>query len=450
MTHPSVPVRPRPPARRRPTLIGSGILLLLFGVVAWYGGRQTWGHYHWRQAQRANLAHDFAKAREHLSRCLTAWPEDQTTHLYLAQTLRRAGQLDAARLALREADRLGGPATGVDLEYLLLDMQEGDLAVAPVLQQRALAGDPNESQIFEALVKGYLQEHHWPEAAQLATVWLERQPHDWQPWYLRGLALKSAQVSGGSAGLDRAREDLRHAVELKPDHADARLLLADLLDLANMPREALAHYEIYRQSRPDDPAAVVGQAGCRLAIGQLRSARDILDEWFATHQDAPAQAYFLRARVELDLDGEPERVLSWLQRTVMLAPHHDDAHHNLGLVLRRLNRNEEALQHEDQCREIRRTIERLRRVSIEIAQKKEDPDLRYQAGVLQMRLGSEERALLWWRSALQDDPAHKATHQALADHYERTGQRRQAAEHRALAEGKTPPAANKPEFSRRR
>ncbi len=433
-------------SRRWELMVGGLVLAAGLGVAGWY----AWGLYHWRQAQQAHAQLDFGRARAHLARCLKVWPGSGDAHLLMARSCRRAGDFPEARDHLKKADQLGADTNDLDLEYVLLDAEDGDiLAAQRVLLGRVKARDPNELLILEALTKGCLKAHYLPEAVVWAGMWLERRPDDVQALYARGSALKSGQLQPQSPGLELAKQDFRRLLALQPDHSEARGQLAELLEMGGAHPEALEHFDRYRQVRPDDPKALVGQVRCLRALGRIADARTTLESWFAKQRQAPADAYVLRALVELELDGKPEDALAWLQQAVAQAPNHDDAHHNLALVLRRLGRSEEAQRHEATVRDIRRTLERLHSVCVDIAKNVSSADRRHEAGLLHMKLGDEERALLWWLSALQDDPNHQPTHEVLAEFFEKKGERSRAAEHRARARGLKPVETN-PASPRRR
>jgi Tfp pilus assembly protein PilF len=51
-------------------------------------------------------------------------------------------------------------------------------------------------------------------------------------------------------------------------------------------------------------------------------------------------------------------------------------------------------------------------------------------GMIFLRNGREKDGVAWLQTALQVDPSHAATHQALADYFERKGMKSEAAEHR--------------------
>ena len=57
---------------------------------------------------------------------------------------------------------------------------------------------------------------------------------------------------------------------------------------------------------------------------------------------------------------------------------------------------------------------------------------RFEAGSILLRVGEEEEGLRWLRSALRVDPTHRPTHRALADYYQRKGDKEQAEKHRKM------------------
>jgi Tfp pilus assembly protein PilF len=63
----------------------------------------------------------------------------------------------------------------------------------------------------------------------------------------------------------------------------------------------------------------------------------------------------------------------------------------------------------------------------------DDPKLRREAGLICLRYGKEPEGLRWLLSALEAAPRDEPTHAALADYYERQGDRRRAEAHRRLA-----------------
>jgi Flp pilus assembly protein TadD len=79
-------------------------------------------------------------------------------------------------------------------------------------------------------------------------------------------------------------------------------------------------------------------------------------------------------------------------------------------------------------------LTRLAAVTSHVAHVPHDPAPRCEAGLTMMRNGQqEEEGLRWLASALELDPGHAATHQALGDFYDKAGDPARATLHHGLA-----------------
>jgi tetratricopeptide (TPR) repeat protein len=264
--------------------------------------------------------------------------------------------------------------------------------------------------------------HRWDEALRWATAWVERHPDEWPSWFYRGQAYQLRRA------LKQAIADFQRVIELKPDHAEARLHLAGTYTLEGQFQLALTQYQAYLQSRPDDPDGLLGVANCHYSLGQYEAARSALDA-LLDRQDDHAAGLLLRAKVEI-VTGSPADALKWLQRAETLAPAETDIVHTLALVARQLGQPEAAQKYEARLQELRQQIDRLETLRKQIQDEPENLTPRYEAGVTALRLRREEEAAEWFQSVLRLDPKHVPTHQALAEHFEAAGDRKRAAYHR--------------------
>jgi len=417
--------------RSRPTvtvllLIGC---LALIGTVGYLVAVQVYGGQRWRQARQAVERDDLRAGREHLEACLEIWPTSAEVHFQLARLCRRAGDFDAARDHLKKADDLDWVRDLVDLEYLLSRAQSGAIrAVEETLLTRLRQGHAEERLILEALVKGYLQVNLLSDAFHWATVWLERHPDDWQPYYLRGLSLERAWMLNVAAN---ASEDYKRALDRKPELTDARLRLGEILVRENRYHDALTHLEIYRRHDPDDPAVVAATARCLRALGRGDEARELLDAWLPSHA-GHGTVCLIRGQLELDRD-ELDPACEWLFRPETLALSSIEAHQILGQVYRRLGRQAEAQEREELGRRLDEDVRRLHELTTQSLTNPKDLFVRIEAGTILLRQGQDQDAARWLLSALQEDPNHKPTHQALAELYAKMGDHRRARDHRRKA-----------------
>ena len=80
-------------------------------------------------------------------------------------------------------------------------------------------------------------------------------------------------------------------------------------------------------------------------------------------------------------------------------------------------------------------IERLIEITTkEMDAKPRDVGLHYEIGAIFLRNGQEQTGVVWLKRALKLDSKHRPTHKLLAEYYEKTGDKKRAAEHRKLAE----------------
>src|SRR5207247_9471432 len=117
-----------------------------------------------------------------------------------------------------------------------------------------------------------------------------------------------------------------------------------------------------------------------------------------------------------------------------------DFSYSLAPGLEQLGKHREAEEVLARLKRVETDLARMADLSRQIARTPHDPALRCEAGVILMRNGLEDEGRRWLESALAEDPRHAATHEALADYYERTGDAERAAEHRQVVSAGTGPA----------
>ena len=104
--------------------------------------------------------------------------------------------------------------------------------------------------------------------------------------------------------------------------------------------------------------------------------------------------------------------------------------YSLYQCLESLGKHQEAAEVLAKLKRVETDLAHMADLSRAIARTPHDPALRCEAGLVLLRNGLESEGLRWLESALGEDPGHVATHQALAEHYERTGNSKLAAQHR--------------------
>jgi tetratricopeptide (TPR) repeat protein len=409
--------------RSRRLLVLLAALLVLLGLGA---GAHLWAHWHYRQGQQALGRRDFAGAQHHFTQCLKVWPDSSAVHLLAARAARKAGAFDDTERFLRRCRELGGDDEAVTLEHLLLRVQRGRLAeVERQLAARVLQGHPDSVLILEVLTVAYLHTYQLVAAQECLRRWLELEPDRLEAWLLR------ARVFERLNNATEALASYRRVVELDPDNDDARLQMAGHLANGNEVQEALAQFEYLRRNQGDTPSVLKGLACCRRALNQPEEARRLLEAVLAENpRDWRALGERGRLALQYESAAEAEK---WFRQAVAVAPHESDVNYSLYQCLEQLGKHQEAAEVLAQLKRVETDLARIADLSSAIARTPHDAALRCEAGTILLRNGLESEGLRWLESALGEDPAHAATHQAFADYYERVGDSERAAQHRWLA-----------------
>jgi Tfp pilus assembly protein PilF len=401
-------------------------LAVLLGLSAGQAlAAHLWAGKHDRQAREALARGDFEQAQQHLARCAKVWIWGAETRLLQARAARLAGEYDQAETYLRDSAELGTPPETVTVERLLRRAQQGELAgVEAPLVGRVLQGHPDAVLILEVLTPAYLANYQLVQARECVRLWLEREPDRAKVWALR------AKVFEFSKDKEQVRASYRRLVELDPDNLDYRLTLAGLLTDWD-PRAALEHFTHVRARRGDSSSLWTGLARCHLNLGRPEEARRLLDAVLAEHPD-DWTALFERARLAQET-GSGEEAEAYFRRAAALKPYELGILHGLHTCLERLGKRREADEVQARVERVKSDLARIAELTRTVVSRPGDPDPRCEVGKVLMRNGLEAEGLGWLATALRSDPWHTATHQALAEYYERTGETARAAEHRELA-----------------
>jgi len=408
-------------SRRRAVV--SAVVLVGLAAGAAYGGRALWLFYHFHAAERAQERRDFGAAFDHLQPYLAAYPESGPAQFLAARTARRAGRLADADAHLDACRRLHYRPDDVELERVLLKVQQGQPHFDTYLRDLVEKDHPDTLLILEVLIDADLRNYRLVDALWAMTHYLERRPDE------VAVLLGRAFVWERFFSWDQAESDYRRALAVDPGHEEARRRFAELLLLhRGTPDEAAVEYERLRAQAPDNPAYLLGLAGCRRQAGRLDDARRLLEELLARAPHFPG-AHTEMGRVAA-ADGKTREAIDWLHKAIADAPRDRVAYSALLNCLRLVGSAEE----ERTCRQ---TLDRLdadlKRVDelTRLAQQgSSDPDLRCELGVLFLRNGEEAEGLRWLALALEQDPRHAGAHRVLAEHFEATGRPELAAPHR--------------------
>ena len=400
-------------------------LIGLLGVVGWVGGRRLWAEHHFRAAEQAAERRDFAQAREHLAVCLQTMPASGRVRFLAARTARRAGDFDLAKEHLRACGQLGFEPKTVEVEWSLLAAKRGHFAQQePFLWILVEQDHPDTLVILEVLIDGYIQHYRMLRALRCLDLYLERESENVQAWLGRGWVCERLFYWADAV------QSYRRAVELEPAgrQEPARLRLAKALVVTGPPEAAAEEFEALRQGRPEDPEVLLGLARCRRQQGRLDDAGRLLDELTSRH---PLEDALLGERGRLAMDvGDPAEAEGWLRKAVAKSPHDREARYNLYQCLKQQGKEKEAQKCLSIFERLDADLKRIDWLTRQMQRTPYDPELYHEAGILCLRNGIPEEGVRWLRLALQYDPQHRPSHQALADHYQGAGRPDLAAQHR--------------------
>jgi tetratricopeptide (TPR) repeat protein len=404
--------------RRRHPWRAAAALALAAALLGWAGYRAGWyltGRSHFRAAQKAYDRHDWSAARTELDACLRAWPDSADAQLLAARTERRLTHLDRAEEQLAVCERLRGETQAVKVERALIRLQRGDLAgTEPFLRACIAQDDPDTAEILDALAAALILDYRVPEAHRCLDDLLRRQPDNFDA------LLRHAQTAQGQAWYTVTVESLQRALDLRPDDDEVRLTLAHYLLSLGRYTEAMAHLTRLRETQPGRPAVTFALARCRAGQGEKERAIELLDGLLADGPD-DWRALNERGWLALELD-RPAEAEGFLRRAVSLAPPDQTLLTRLADCLRLLGKHDEARKYRDEADRLR--ADTLRALALTQRYREEghnDPDVCYELGTVLLRLGQKDDALRFWKKALERDPHHRPTHQAIAAYYARAG-----------------------------
>lgn len=413
---------PTQAARRRPrvTLAFTGLAL----VATALGGIGYLRH-QWQAALTALAADRPAEARDRLAVCLSVWPRDPEVHRLAARAARLSGDPQAAEDHLNECLRLNGGATeAVQLEFLLLRVQTGNVdEVFPTLIDCVEKGHPESPIILETLAQAHMHRHRYKPMLACLNRWVEICPDTAKAYQWRGWVLER---------LNHAKEattDYSRALELAPDLVPVRLRLAEMYMEDSNPPAASPHLEMLSRRFPDRPEILARLGQCRLLQGQPEEARRLLEAAVAKLPDDPP---LLVSLAKLDLqEGRPAKAEQWLRRALKVDPTDTESQYTLVASLRAQGRAEEAAAALEQSEKTAARMKRFYHFLQEEAERpSNDPDALCEVGEVFLSVGKGPLGVYWLNKALDRDPGHQPALKALAEYYDKKGDRDRAASYR--------------------
>lgn len=413
--------------RRVPRAVVTAALVAVAGFSLFLVGRSAlaW-HYH-RRAQQAIAAGKLEEGLADLERCLQIQTRNGEAHFLAARTARRNNEYQTAEKHLKRAQELAWNKDQIQLERALMRAQRENPAVVEAYLQACLHNEhPDAIYIYEAQTLGYLATYQLGAAANVLGRWLKQDPDNVRALFWRGTAREAAQME------DEAMADYRRVLALNPDHDDARQRLADLTLRHKSDYQAAAElFAQVRARRGDKPDVLLGLARAYRGLHQRDEAQLLLDQLL---RDNPRDAPTLCERGRLAADAEQYAdAEDFFRRSVEIDASDPDTIADLIIALREGKKTAEAKEWEKRLERLKADQERFAQIHRDMFERPRDANLRCEAGEIMLRNGRIKDAQRWFNLALQLDPAHRATHRALAQLFEQEGNKELARQHRQLA-----------------
>lgn len=347
--------------------------------------------------------------------------------LLSARAARLVGDFPSAERHLNRTIELVGRTERIQLEFLLLRVQTGEVdQLSGVLIDLAEKNHPETAIILESLAKAYLVKLRYKPAYSCLSFWIEKQPDLAKPYQWRGWVLE--RLDNAPA----ARKDYDRALEIDPDLVPVRLRIAEMYLEDKQAPKALPHLEHCLRIMPRDAQVQARLGTCQFLLGQFEPARRNMEAALIQLPNDPA---LLVALAELELqEGRNAEAEAYLRRVLAADPSDTEALYKLASLLGLEGRSEESAKVMAEYDRKKAIVDRTNDLLQAIAKSTAPPaDDCAEVGRALLEIGREKLGIYWCEKALEANPGHVAAHRALAGHYDRTGDPARAAEHRRLS-----------------
>jgi tetratricopeptide (TPR) repeat protein len=417
------------------TIFGAILVPALLIPAAVLAGLYAYGLHEWHAADRALDDNKGEEAAHHLEFCLKIWPRSVPVQVLAARAARYQGDLEGCEAMLNRIDKMHGPTSDTQLEFLLLRAQAGEVnEVAPILLREVDNNHPESVLILSSLARAYMHHFNYGRAWSCLAGWIEKAPcakvYYWRGW-----------VDERLDAVPEAKDDYAKALEYDPDLFDVRLRMAELMLEENKVPEALPHLEALMRRYPNRPEVQARLGHCRILEGKTAEARELLEKAVAGLPDDLPLLHDL-SKVEMT-DGNPPAAERWLRHALQVDPTDPEALFMLSQALQHQNRADEAQKVMEDYNKKSELLQRINRKLGELARNpSDDPAVLTELGRDLLISGQVGQGIHWLYEALARDPAHPLAHEILAEHYRKKGDKAQEEMHRSWLKGarRTSPA----------
>jgi predicted Zn-dependent protease len=277
--------------------------------------------------------------------------------------------------------------------------------------------------ILETLSRAYMRRLRLKPALACLNRWVELRPGAARAYHWRGWVLERLNHPR------QARADYERALELDASLFPVRLRVAEMLLEDHRGAEARPHLERLRREAPGDPMVLARLGTCQLLLGRPKEARQLMEAAIVHLPDDYALQIDL-AKLDVQ-EGRGAAAERMLRKVLRGSPAETEALHNLVAALQLQGRIDEALAAAKEYERYKALVERSNKLLQEVVDSPTaGADDYAETGRLLILRGNAQQGVYWLEQALARDPAHRAAHQALAEYYDKKGDREQGAAHR--------------------
>lgn len=407
-----------------------GVVVVL--IVAVWGCRAGYGAWQLRIARTALSEGAPRRALAALRKAEALAPNKAEVLFLVARALRRTDELTDVHAYLDRAVQAGWPADEVRHQRYLMLMQAGRFDQAGgYLGEivRSGANDDLAEEIYEARAKGFLSIYDLKEALLCIDYWLKWRPH------ARQARMWRAEICERIALLQDAISEYRAILQHDPNDFEARLKRADALFLQHDIQGALDDYRKCVAAKPDDVASQFGVVKCRRRIGEPADAKKEMLALLERDLSATQKGELLMELGEMALFNQDyQQAVDFLERAHDADSANRFVYQPLSRAYMQLGKTELAEQAKRRGEESNSRLTRLSEVTNKIVDEPQNPELRYEVGMLFFAEGADKEGAAWLHTALKCDPGHRKTHAALAKYYDEIGDVIAASHHRQMAD----------------
>ncbi|MBM4068462.1 MAG: tetratricopeptide repeat protein [Planctomycetes bacterium] len=384
----------------------------------------VWTRYHYRAALWC-LHNDLLKdARRHLELSLQVWPHDLETNLLLARVCRMGGDYIQAERQLDECKRIGGMSDRIQLEWVLMKAQSGEiLRWEPGLRRCLEEKHPDSVWILQTLAHRHLSDLRFMAALGYLDEWLKHDPDNLRALSWRGWVREKME------NVEGAYDDAVRILQIAPDRWEIRLRLVEYLLGGRKVPEAEEHLEILRRDHADDTRVMHAWGQYQYHNGNLDEARQTFD---ALLQKAPddAKALFERGQIEIQ-EGRLDTAEKFLRRSIETDPGNVDAQYALFFTLQNNpKRKGSAKQALSEYKTVQEAAKKIRQLLKDLDRMPGNTNIMVETGKVFLLHGNAKLGAQFLNRALNVNPYHKEGHELLIDYYEKTGDKKKADIHR--------------------